>query len=383
MYDYSILPNRIVLCVDLRSFYASVSCIKMGLDPLHTKLAVVGDVNRSGSIVLAATPPLKALGVKKMARLYEIPRHKDILVVNPIMGTYIKCSNYITKLALQYVPIEDFHQYSIDEFFMDITRGSIFTALHDIDITIFEGEFVGIMGPSGSRKSTLLNILSTIDVPTTGEIIMDGTNIIKMTEEQLTAFRRDTLGFIFQDYNLLDTLTIKDNILLPLALRNINAQEIDTRVDEITTIFGIQELLNKYPYQISGGQKQRAVAARAIIGKPKLILADEPTGALDSQSANNLLHSLQMLNTTQLSTILLVTHDPFVASHCKRVLFIKDGKIFTELVKGEMPQESFFQKLLHILSALGGGEVDANMVATMKMCSFSLPSIIYVNNMRN
>ncbi|MEK4575905.1 MULTISPECIES: Y-family DNA polymerase [Bacillus] len=121
MYDYSILPNRIVLCVDLRSFYASVSCIKMGLDPLHTKLAVVGDVNRNGSIVLAATPPLKALGVKKMARLYEIPRRKDILVVNPIMGTYIKCSNYITKLALQYVPIEDFHQYSIDEFFMDIT----------------------------------------------------------------------------------------------------------------------------------------------------------------------------------------------------------------------------------------------------------------------
>ncbi len=121
MYDYSILPNRIILCVDLRSFYASVSCIKMGLDPMHTKLAVVGDVNRNGSIVLAATPPLKALGVKKMARLYEIPRRKDILVVNPIMGTYIKCSNYITKLALQYVPIEDFHQYSIDEFFMDIT----------------------------------------------------------------------------------------------------------------------------------------------------------------------------------------------------------------------------------------------------------------------
>lgn len=122
MYDYSILPNRIILCVDLRSFYASVSCIKMGLDPLHTKLAVVGDVNRSGSIVLAATPPLKALGVKKMARAYEIPRRKDILVVNPIMSTYIKCSNFITKLALQYVPIEDFHQYSIDEFFMDITN---------------------------------------------------------------------------------------------------------------------------------------------------------------------------------------------------------------------------------------------------------------------
>lgn len=176
-------------------------------------------------------------------------------------------------------------------------RGSIFTALHDIDLTIFEGEFVGIMGPSGSGKSTLLNILSTIDVPTTGEIIVDGRNIIKMKDEQLTAFRSDTLGFIFQDYNLLDTLTIKDNILLPLALRNMNAHEIDARVDEVSTLFGIQELLNKYPYQISGGQQQiSTAAARAIIGKPKLILADEPTGALDSKSAAHLLQNLQILN---------------------------------------------------------------------------------------
>ncbi|RWS39112.1 ABC transporter ATP-binding protein [Bacillus mycoides] len=233
-------------------------------------------------------------------------------------------------------------------------RGSIFTALHDIDFTILEGEFVGVMGPSGSGKSTLLNILSTIDMPTTGEIIVDGKNIIKMKEEQLTAFRRDTLGFIFQDYNLLDTLTIKDNILLPLALRNMNAQEIDARVDEIATIFGIQELLNKYPYQISGGQRQRTAASRAIIGKPKLILADEPTGALDSKSAVDLLHSLQALNKKQLTTLLMVTHDPFVASYCKRILFIKDGKIFTELIKGTMSQVEFFQKLLHILSALGG-----------------------------
>ena len=237
-------------------------------------------------------------------------------------------------------------------------RGNIFTALHDIDLTIFEGEFVGIMGPSGSGKSTLLNILSTIDRPTTGEIIVDGKDVIKMKDEQLTAFRIDTLGFIFQDYNLLDTLTIKDNILLPLALRNINAQEIDARVDEVATMFGIQELLNKYPYQISGGQQQRTAAGRAIIGKPKLILADEPTGALDSKSAADLLHSLQALNKKQLATILMVTHDPFVASYCKRILFIKDGKLFTELVKGEMPQEEFSQKLLRILSALGGSGHD-------------------------
>ncbi|MGK9484925.1 ABC transporter ATP-binding protein [Bacillus cereus group sp. MYBK29-1] len=237
-------------------------------------------------------------------------------------------------------------------------RGSTFTALHDIDLTIFEGEFVGIMGPSGSGKSTLLNILSTIDIPTTGEIIVDGKDVIKMKDEQLTAFRIDALGFIFQDYNLLDTLTIKDNILLPLALRNINAQEIDERVDEVATMFGIQELLNKYPYQISGGQQQLTAAARAIIGKPKLILADEPTGALDSKSAADLLHSLQALNKKQLATILMVTHDPFVASYCKRILFIKDGKLFTELVKGEMPQEEFSQKLLRILSALGGSGHD-------------------------
>lgn len=233
-------------------------------------------------------------------------------------------------------------------------RGSIFTALHDIDVKIFEGEFVGIMGPSGSGKSTLLNILSTIDTPTTGEIIIDETNIIKLKEEQRNAFRRNTLGFIFQDYNLLDTLTVKDNILLPLALKYMDVKEIDERVKEVASMFNIQNLLTKYPYQISGGQKQRTAAARAIIGKPKLILADEPTGALDSQSSTSLLHSLQLLNKETLSTILMVTHDPFVASYCKRVLFIKDGKIFTELVKGDMKQQEFFKKILYIISALGG-----------------------------
>ncbi|MEY9978440.1 ABC transporter ATP-binding protein [Lysinibacillus sp. RC79] len=237
-------------------------------------------------------------------------------------------------------------------------KGSIFTALHDIDITIFEGEFVGIMGPSGSGKTTLLNILSTIDMPTAGEIIINDSTITKMKEEQLTAFRRDSLGFIFQEYNLLDTLTIKDNILLPLAIRNTAITEIDRRVDEIATLFSIQELLNKYPYQISGGQKQRIAAARAIIGNPKLVLADEPTGALDSKSATDLLNSFQTLNEKNLATILMVTHDPFAASYCKRVLFIKDGQIYTELVKGDMSRKEFFQKLLHILSALGGGVID-------------------------
>ncbi|AJS60230.1 ABC transporter ATP-binding protein [Paenibacillus sp. IHBB 10380] len=237
-------------------------------------------------------------------------------------------------------------------------RGSKFTALHDIDITIFEGEFVGIMGPSGSGKSTLLNILSTIDKPTAGEIIIDGANIRKMKEEQLTAFRRDTLGFIYQDNKLLDTLTVKENIFLPLALKNTPAQEIDQQVDEIAKIFGIQALLNQYPYQISGGQKQRTAASRAIIGKPKLIMADEPTGALDSKSAADLLNILQTLNEKNQSTIMMVTHDAFAASYCGRVLFIKDGEVFAELVKGEMSRKVFFQKLLYILSALGGGVND-------------------------
>lgn len=237
-------------------------------------------------------------------------------------------------------------------------KGSIFTALHDIDITIFEGEFVGIMGPSGSGKTTLLNILSTIDMPTAGEIIINNSPITKMKEAQLTAFRRDSLGFIFQEYNLLDTLTIKDNILLPLAIRNTTTAEIDRRVDEIATLLSIQDLLNKYPFQISGGQKQRTAAARAIIGNPKLVFADEPTGALDSKSATDLLNSFQTLNEKNLATFLMVTHDPFAASYCKRVLFIKDGQIYTELVKGDMSRKEFFQKLLNILSALGGSVID-------------------------
>lgn len=237
-------------------------------------------------------------------------------------------------------------------------KGSLFTALHDIDITIFQGEFVGIMGPSGSGKTTLLNILSTIDMPTAGEIIINDSTITKMKEEQLTAFRRESLGFIFQEYNLLDTLTIKDNILLPLAIRNTAITEIDRRVDEIATLFSIQDLLNKYPFQISGGQKQRTAAARAIIGNPKLVFADEPTGALDSKSATDLLNSFQTLNEENLATFLMVSHDPFAASYCKRVLFIKDGQIYTELVKGDMSQKEFFQKLLHILSALGGSIID-------------------------
>jgi putative ABC transport system ATP-binding protein len=230
--------------------------------------------------------------------------------------------------------------------------------LEDINLTVMEGEFVGIMGPSGAGKSTLLNILATIDEPTAGDIVVDGINLTKMNEEQLSAFRRDKLGFLFQDYNLLDTLTVKENIILPLALAKLNVKELERRADEVADKFGIRDILNKYPYQISGGQKQRTAASRAIISKPNLILADEPTGALDSKSATDLLESLKDLNEQDKATILMVTHDAYAASYCNRVLFIKDGKIFTELVKGKRSRKEFFNKVLDVLSALGGGAND-------------------------
>ena len=238
-------------------------------------------------------------------------------------------------------------------------KGNVFTALDNIDLTVYEGEFVGIMGPSGAGKSTLLNVVATIDQPTSGEILIDGTNIRSMNEEQLSAFRRDKLGFIFQDYHLLDTLTVKENIVLPLALAKMNVSTLEEKVIDVADRFGIRSILDKYPYQISGGQKQRTAAARAIVTKPSLLLADEPTGALDSKSATDLLESLKDLSEQDHATILMVTHDGFAASYCQRVLFIKDGKLFTELVKGNKTRREFFNKVLDVLSALGGGTSDA------------------------
>lgn len=237
-------------------------------------------------------------------------------------------------------------------------KGNVFLALAGIDLTVREGEFVGIMGPSGAGKSTLLNVLATIDQPTSGEIAISGTNFMTMNEEQLSDFRRNQLGFIFQDYNLLDTLTIKENILLPLALAKLDVNELEQRVDEVAGKFGIHAILEKYPYHVSGGQKQRAAAARAIVARPSLILADEPTGALDSKSATDLLEILKDLNEKDRSTIFMVTHDTFAASYCTRVLLIKDGRIFTELVKGTTPRKDFFKKILDVLSVLGGNASD-------------------------
>ncbi|HAG42669.1 MAG TPA: bacitracin ABC transporter ATP-binding protein [Clostridium sp.] len=235
------------------------------------------------------------------------------------------------------------------------SRGNVYTALNDISLEVREGEFVGVMGPSGAGKSTLLNIISTIDKPSSGIVSVDGDDITKMNEDKLSSFRRDKLGFIFQDFNLLDTLTVKENIILPLALSKVNIREIESRLKSIAQTLGISDILKKYPYEISGGQKQRAAAARAIITSPKLVLADEPTGALDSKSATELLQCLSDLNEKNNATIMMVTHDAFSASYCQRILFIKDGVLFTELVRGGSRKE-FFQKIIDVLATLGGGD---------------------------
>ncbi|SFC78168.1 ABC transporter ATP-binding protein [Clostridium uliginosum] len=232
-------------------------------------------------------------------------------------------------------------------------RGNSYTALNGIDLEIKEGEFVGIMGPSGAGKSTLLNIISTIDKPSSGVIEIGGQDITKLNEDKLSEFRRNKLGFIFQDFNLLDTLNVKENIVLPLALSKVNHKSIEKQVNEIANKLGIYEILNKYPCEISGGQKQRVAAARAIITSPELVLADEPTGALDSKSSTELLECLTELNNSNKATILMVTHDAFAASYCKRIIFINDGVLFTELVRGGSRKE-FFHKILDVLSTLGG-----------------------------
>lgn len=231
--------------------------------------------------------------------------------------------------------------------------GNTSTALNGVSFEIEKGEFVGIMGPSGAGKSTLLNVIATIDTVTAGQIFIGGRDISHIKEPELSDFRRSKLGFIFQDYNLLDTLTLKANIALPLILSKKNVQQIESTIRSVTTDLGIENILDKYPYEVSGGQKQRASAARAIINKPDLILADEPTGALDSKSSRDLLQCMQRLNENNQATIMLVTHDAFAASFCKRIIFIKDGILFIEIFNSGSRKE-FFEKILKVLSSLGG-----------------------------
>ena len=237
-------------------------------------------------------------------------------------------------------------------------KGNITKAVNHISFSVEKGEFVGIMGASGSGKTTLLNCISTIDTVTSGKILVEGNDITLLRGKQLSAFRREKLGFIFQDFNLLDTLTAYENISLALSISGVKAKEIDLRVKNIADELNITEVLKKYPYQMSGGQQQRVAAARAMITNPALVLADEPTGALDSNSSQMLLAMLEELNQNLSATILKVTHDSFTASYCRRILFIKDGKIFNELQRGSKTRKVFFDEIMEVISVLGGGTSD-------------------------
>ncbi|MDB2105531.1 ABC transporter ATP-binding protein [Clostridium paraputrificum] len=234
-------------------------------------------------------------------------------------------------------------------------KGNVTKAINNISFNVEEGEFVGIMGPSGSGKTTLLNCISTVDNVTTGNIKINGKEITKLKSKSIEKFRREELGFIFQDFNLLDTLTAFENIALALTIQEgKKAKNIRDRVLEVARKLDIEEVLSKFPYEMSGGQKQRVAAARAIITNPSLILADEPTGALDSKASRLLLDSFEKLNEEMKATILMVTHDAFTASYAHRILFIKDGRVFNELIRGNDSRKEFFNRIIEVVTLLGG-----------------------------
>lgn len=239
------------------------------------------------------------------------------------------------------------------------SRSSLTKAVDDISFNVEKGEFTAIMGASGSGKTTLLNCISTIDRVTAGHIMLEDQDITKLKGKELNKFRRDKLGFIFQDFNLMDTLTAYENIALALSIQKRSAKDIDKAVKTVAEQLGITEVLNKYPYEMSGGQKQRVASARAIVTSPKLVLADEPTGALDSKSAKMLLERFNYLNHEHDATIIMVTHDSFTASYASRVLFIKDGKVFNEINRGGDSRKQFFDKIINVVTLLGGDVSDA------------------------
>lgn len=234
------------------------------------------------------------------------------------------------------------------------TKNNITKAVNRVSFTVEHGEFVGIMGASGSGKSTLLNMMAAIDRVTAGHIYYGDVDITELDEDSLSDFRKENLGFVFQDFNLLDTLTIEENIILAMSLQDKGKKEIDKKVDGILKTLGIEEIRSKFPRQVSGGQKQRCACARALVNDPGLILADEPTGALDSRSAQMLLGTLKKMNEELNATILMVTHDAFSASYCKRILFLKDGEIFNELIRGEKHRREFLNEILDVLALTGG-----------------------------
>ena len=233
--------------------------------------------------------------------------------------------------------------------------GNQIQALKNVSFSVEENEYVAIMGESGSGKTTLLNILASLDKPTSGEVVLRGKKLNAISEKEISAFRREHLGFVFQDFNLLDTFSVKDNILLPLVLSKKSINEMEERLKAVASALNIQDILNKMPYEISGGQRQRVAVARAIIIKPDLVLADEPTGALDSRNTDELLNLLNQINEAG-QTILMVTHSTKAASHAKRVLFIKDGEVFHQLYKGDLTNAQMYQKISNVLTLLAKGE---------------------------
>lgn len=234
--------------------------------------------------------------------------------------------------------------------------GNQVEALKNISFSVEEGEYVAIMGESGSGKTTLLNILAALDKPTSGQVILNGKNIVDIREKEISAFRRENLGFVFQDFNLLDNFSLKDNIVLPLVLSGVDYKEMERRITPIAAQLGILDILGKYPYEVSGGQKQRAAVARALIIKPELVLADEPTGALDSKATEDLLTLFNKINERG-QTILMVTHSTKAASHARRVLFIKDGEVFHQIYRGNLTSEELYAKISDTLTMLTtGGE---------------------------
>ncbi|WJQ09539.1 ABC transporter ATP-binding protein [Geobacillus stearothermophilus] len=234
------------------------------------------------------------------------------------------------------------------------TKKNLQEVLKGIDLRVEKGEFLAIMGPSGSGKTTLLNVLSSIDRVSEGAIFIEGNNVVAMKDRELAEFRKRHVGFIFQEYHLLDTLTVKENVLLPLSITKTPKREAEKKFAELAAELGITDIQNHYPSEISGGQKQRVAAARAFIHEPSIIFADEPTGALDSKAASDLLHKLQQLNKKRKTTIIMVTHDPVAASFSGRVVFIKDGQLYTQLYKGTETRQQFFQAIMQTQGVLGG-----------------------------
>lgn len=239
------------------------------------------------------------------------------------------------------------------------SRNHMTKAVDRVSFTVESGEFIGVMGASGSGKTTLLNLLSTIDTVTAGHIYYGDTDITELSQDGLSEFRKNNLGFVFQEYNLLDTLTIEENIMLAMTLHKKEKRDIKTRCEELLRLLDLSQVRDKFPYQVSGGQKQRCACARALANHPKLLLADEPTGALDSKSAQMLLETFTKMNRNMKTTVFMVTHDAFSASYCSRILFLKDGKIFHELIRGERSRREFLNEILDVLSLTGGEFSDA------------------------